>query len=189
MRRFVMTRAVLRRLLGEICGLRPEAVGIDTGRHGKPLLTNQPHGGDIRFNISHSGSLSLIVFASRREVGVDIEETSRRTDIQAVARRFFPTAEADFLAGLADEAERSRVFYGLWTQREALAKAIGSGLNDAVFGSPLQGFDQGSQVVELGRSAWYLRCLDVMPGFAVALALEGRGEPSLSYWDGSTVLS
>ncbi len=59
-------------------------------------------------------------------VGVDLEPV-RPVDTLALARRWFPAPEAAWLAGLPS-GQRDEAFLGLWTQKEAIAKALGTGL-------------------------------------------------------------
>jgi 4'-phosphopantetheinyl transferase len=62
-----------------------------------------------------------------REVGVDIEDTTRRTDVEAIAQRYFAPSERRDLA----QAGRER-FYELWTLKEAYLKARGLGIAAAL---------------------------------------------------------
>jgi len=180
-RRFVVTRAWLRALLGALHGVAPEAVRIGYGRDGKPQMLGGGQG--VCFNVTHGRQVSLLAFALGREVGVDMEEVNRDNDVSAIARRFFSAAEADLLAGLEDQGERYRLFYAWWTQREALAKARGSGLNDAAFFAPLPPPGEQRRVVWLGGASWRLWSPPLAPQHAGAVALEGDGDARLSFWE------
>lgn len=115
----------LGRLLSAYAGSdRPLA--IVRGAHGKPAA---PDAGGIEFNLSHSGSHVLIAFARDQALGVDVEAVDgRHRSIMAIAQRFFAPDEAAALARL-DEAERRLAFLRLWTCKEAVLKALGSGLH------------------------------------------------------------
>ena len=69
-RRFIVSRAALRHILSVSLLAPPPSIEISTGSYGKPKLIE----GDLRFNVSHSGSLALIAVARNRELGIDVEE-------------------------------------------------------------------------------------------------------------------
>lgn len=123
-RDFIVSRAALRRVLGALLGLPPQAVELDIGAHGKPrLAAGGPH-----FNLSHSGDLALIAVCADHAVGVDLEQTGRGlTQLDAIAEAYFsPTERAAYAALPA--ADRGRAFYRVWTRKEAVAKALGLGM-------------------------------------------------------------
>ena len=70
----------------------------------------------------------VLAFARGQPLGVDIERLRQRTVSLDVAQRFFCAREADALADLP-EAHRQTAFLRLWTHKEAVLKAIGSGLS------------------------------------------------------------
>jgi 4'-phosphopantetheinyl transferase len=61
------------------------------------------------------------------DVGVDVECTDRGVNTGGIAARFFAPAEASHLKQLDGEARRDR-FFDFWTLKEALVKALGTGL-------------------------------------------------------------
>ena len=106
---FVATRRALRQQLAERVGLNPEAVPIDIGEDGKPLLGQD----GVYFNLSHTVGFGLVAVADT-PVGVDVE----------LADRVVP--ELPFLGELATALGISRVL--AWCLVEAVIKAHGSGL-------------------------------------------------------------
>lgn len=98
-----------------------------------PLLQapgGKPHfpGGQPAFSISHAGAVAVCAF-SEREVGVDVEQ------VTAVEPSLPSVLQPEELACLrrSPEAEQTRTFYQLWTQKESLIKARGGALAD-IFG-------------------------------------------------------
>ena len=91
--------------------------------NGKPYLPGCPH---IHFNLSHSGSRALAAFAGV-ETGCDIEQI-QQADL-ALAQRFFTRKEYDFIAGQQGSEEQNEAFFRLWTLKESLLKAVGTGLS------------------------------------------------------------
>ena len=101
------SRGVLRALLGRYLDRDPHTLEFALGAHGKPALRERARliaegpGGDLRFNMSHSGTLALYAITAGREVGVDIERARERY-----------TPE----------------FLHAWVAREAAGKCRGTGL-------------------------------------------------------------
>lgn len=178
-RHFIAARGLLRSLLGGYLDLDPAAVRFQYNEWGKPA--SAVPGGDraIHFNLSHSGGLVLYGVSWGREVGVDLEIA--RDDIAAsgVAERFFSPRESAALYALPAPA-RCAAFFRCWTRKEAYIKARGEGLS-----IPLDSFDVSLSPDEpaalLSSSdgpaeceRWSLFDVDPAPGYAAALAVEGR---------------
>ncbi len=71
-RRFVVARGALRELLGRYLGTDPGQIRFTYNAFGKPEL--HPDFGDrLKFNLAHSGDLTLIAIARDADVGVDVE--------------------------------------------------------------------------------------------------------------------
>ncbi len=81
----------------------PAAIELRLGEHGKPMLADPDAA--LRFNLSHSGGLTLIAICQDHEVGIDVERIRRRRG-----------------------RKRPAEFYVEWTKREAIAKCHGVGL-------------------------------------------------------------
>jgi hypothetical protein len=74
-------------------------------------------------SLSHSGGYAALVRAHPAlRVGVDLE-LNRPRDSLAIARTAFSAAEMQTLQAAA-ASERDRLFYAMWTMKEALAKAL-----------------------------------------------------------------
>jgi 4'-phosphopantetheinyl transferase len=173
-RRRAAARALLRGLLGGYLDAAPADIALEAGRHGKPRLAGPSLSG-LHFNVSHSADTALFAFARAAELGVDLERVNARTDITAIARRFFAPGERTSLEALP-ESERRLGFFRCWTRKEAYLKLRGSGISQ-----PLDGFE-----VSVGRAAALLSVkgdpaaarrvrlldLDMTPGFAACLAVE-----------------
>jgi 4'-phosphopantetheinyl transferase len=125
-RRFTVARGLLRKLVARYTGQEAAAVCFALGPHGKPLLALPE--ARLRFNLSHSGGQVLFVFASEREVGIDLEAGARLgEDWPGLARRIFSAREQAELAALPP-ARRRDAFLNGWTRKEAYLKATGQGL-------------------------------------------------------------
>src|SRR4029453_9894215 len=115
--------------LAAYLGCAPDAVRLTLGEHGKPFLDGPFLAGarGLEFNVSHSGGGPLVGIARGQALGVDIETLRRRRPVLDLARRFFAAEEASALASL-DEAHRQMAFLRLWSCKEAVVKALGSGI-------------------------------------------------------------
>lgn len=126
--RFILGRALVRRLLAAQLGLAPDALEITLGPSGKPRLAPLPGAPHTpRFNLSHSGDLVLAGFHPDRAVGVDVEQIRADFDLADIsAQTFAPETHAAWLT--LPPAARPAAFYRAWTRHEAALKATGQGL-------------------------------------------------------------
>lgn len=121
--RFLAGRGRLREILAGYLGADPRELIFDYGEQGKPLLAGV--GEALRFNLSHSGDHAVLAVSRTAEVGVDIEGV--RPVEREVASRTFSAAESAALDALPDEQWLAG-FFRCWTRKEAVVKAIGTGL-------------------------------------------------------------
>ena len=165
-RRFVSAHGAARLITGQHLGAPPEQLRWRRGPHGKPELAGEWQG--VRVNLSHSGELALLAVTANRAVGVDVQEL-RRLDACRLAARFFPAAEARFVAAAPGPAGQVARFTRLWTRKEACVKAAGGRLL-AGMALPVH----AGEVVLPGP--YRVRDVPVPHGFRAALALAG-GQP------------
>ncbi len=175
-RRFVCARGVLRSLLGNYLGVRPEAVEFAYGAQGKPRLATRAVDA-VTFNVSHSDELALFAFARGIEIGVDVEFVRSMPDAEQIAASFFSSREVGRLMSLP-AVLRQDAFFSCWTRKEAYLKAMGSGL-----AKPLDAFDvtfapgEVPQLVVLDDEAettrWKLQALAPATDYKAALVTDG----------------
>jgi 4'-phosphopantetheinyl transferase len=164
-KRFVVSRAALRLVLGRIAGMAPESLRFvrrcghcgSTG-HGKPYLSG---GSGLDFSLAHSGDLALIAVARGRRVGADVERVRTRTDVLAVAGGGFSLAERLEIESQPTDCERREAFFRCWTRKEAYLKALGVGLAGGLDGMA-------------DPARWEVRSLAAPPGYTAAVAAEGQ---------------
>lgn len=176
---FVLGRAVMRQLLGACLNTAPSALVIGYGPRGKPFLNPSTSGGDLRFNLSHSGRLMVIALARGREVGVDLERIDRLADWSLLAERIFSSRELRELRALPASKQREAFFNG-WTRKEAYLKATGEGLTDDLRAIEVT-LAPGQEPRLLGLPAgleaarqWAIQGIPLPPDFAGAVAFEKR---------------
>jgi 4'-phosphopantetheinyl transferase len=124
-------RAALRNVLGERLGVVPSELTFTRDARGRPRLAEgecpNQHA-KLDFNISHAGSYALIALAEGRRVGVDIEKFHPNSDWDTLTTVVFSPSEAVHVASLPEDL-RCNAFYDTWTAKEALLKALGTGLS------------------------------------------------------------
>lgn len=146
----IVSRGTLRTVLAGYLGRSPAALAFDVGPHGKPSLVGP--GPDLQFNVSHANDTLLVVVALDRPLGVDVEDTKRAVELEALVSRYFTSEERDAVAAAADARA---AFFRTWVRKEAVLKARGTG-----FETP--------QAVEAG---WQTHDLELGPTRCAALAL------------------
>ena len=124
-RRFVVSRGMLRMLLGRRLDRAPADISFWYEAHGKPHLTATTP--PLHFNVSHSSDMALYAISNHCVPGVDIEHLDREIDVAAFAQRFFAPREFAELMRIP-AAGRKRALLTLWTRKEAVVKSIGAGL-------------------------------------------------------------
>lgn len=188
---FVVSRGILRRLLGGYLGMAPHAVPIAYGANGKPILLGGPGRGEVlgasspgpasslHFNVTHTTGLGMIAIA-RKRVGVDAERVREIPDSDGLIERFFSPAERAAYRGLPLD-RRSAAFFRGWVCKEAVIKAAGASVQF------LDAFDVeldpgrapavlAARHPVLGGVEWMVSDWTPAPGFVAAVAVEGMGE-------------
>jgi 4'-phosphopantetheinyl transferase len=171
-RRFTVTRALLRTILGRYLHAPPESLAFECNEFGKPSLARSQNPGGVNFNVAHSGDRSLLAFGLATHLGVDVEHTRVERNVTDLARIVFsPSQYGAFLA--LPEVARKRAFFEEWTRKEAVVKALGGGLS-----IPLD-----SIRVERARAPeWFVRNVEVDDHYAAAVAVRTR-TVDLRLWD------
>lgn len=118
----VVSRGTLRGILAQYLGRAPRSLVFEVNEHGKPRLARPSSG--LEFNVSHAGAHLLVAVALDRPVGVDVEDTRDDRDIELVAQRYFTHAERAVLDAVSD---RRAAFFRVWSRKEAVLKARGTG--------------------------------------------------------------
>lgn len=119
---------LLHRLLSSYTGQPESGLVLAAGKYGKPYLLPAAGQPGIHFNLSHAGDYIVFIFSSCTSVGIDIESTDRRADMDRIAARLFLPEETEHLKTLA-AAEKTQYFFRCWTRTESFLKGLGTGLS------------------------------------------------------------
>lgn len=127
---FILGHALTRGLLSQVTGgtVAPADWRFTAGAHGKPEVVCPPGLPHLRVNLSHTRGMAVVALTVGHDVGVDVEWLGRSPPTADLADRFFAPAEAAVVKA-APEAERGETFLAFWTLKEALIKAVGTGLS------------------------------------------------------------
>jgi 4'-phosphopantetheinyl transferase len=187
-RRYVVSHAILRTLLGCATGTPAQNIRLRTEQSIKPVLKleNVP---PVHFSLSRSEELVLIGFASR-PLGVDIERLSASVDVEALANHVFTNREEKVFRRL-DPASRPKAFLQCWTKKEAYLKAIGMGIVvpptaiEVCFGC---GEPAGANGVD-HAAGWFIEVVAPAEGYVGAVAVRGRlWQVEINAFDTSSLL-
>lgn len=120
---YILTRVILRLILSTYIGISPRLIKFYKNDYGKPFILLN----DLHFNISHSNK-KLAIAISKFEIGIDIEYVDPEFDFYEIINLVLSRSELLTLKGLLSHVQRKQ-FFLYWTQKEALLKAIGTGIN------------------------------------------------------------
>lgn len=162
-RRYVAAHGALRHILARYLDADPAALAFARNPWGKPRLADRP----LQFNLSHSGPWAALA-VSGGEVGIDIETMAAAPPLE-VAPLVLSSSERDQLQS-APADRQAALFYGIWTRKEALAKATGQGLSlDLTQITVCAGRFLDVAAIP-GGSTWHLAALPPVPGSLGAVA-------------------
>lgn len=174
---FLVTRGLLRLLLGHYLNCKPNRLIFCVGPQGKPFLVGEPR---LRFNVAHSHGLALFAISLHCEVGVDVERVRPFANDLGIAERYFSQREVEVLRGLEPQ-QRCDMFFHTWARKEAILKASGDGLAIGLEGVEVSVAPQEEARVlrvngrETDARGWTLQALTPAAGYVGAVALPGTG--------------
>lgn len=165
-RRYIAAHVGTREILSRYLQCDPAAVYFEAdGEHGKMRL---PGASAPAFNLAHSGEIALLCVARVRQVGIDIEHVHPLRDLRDLVKGNFTRAER---ARLRAQPEPVEAFFWTWTRKEALLKAVGTGLT-----VELRGIDVSeAEHAEFGDQAYELKSFAPAAEYVAALALPAQG--------------
>jgi 4'-phosphopantetheinyl transferase len=125
-RTYLVAHALVRNTLSRYADVPPEAWQFRPGIHGRPEISAPAT--QLRFSLSHTAGLAACAVILERDIGVDVEDRSRRTAAEG-AERVFSERERRDLCRASTTDHRDRKFLEYWTLKEAYIKARGLGLS------------------------------------------------------------
>ena len=169
-RRFRRRRAFRRVILGDLLGMNAGELEFAHGPFGKPVLSGAA--GVLHFSATHSAGHTWLAVGRVGPVGLDVElEVPLLPELPGLITQLAP-AEQSALQCVV-EGERGIAFLDVWTRKEAVLKAAGTGLRRDLnsFVVPVGALPLGEWVdLGSGTSRWWVQDLQLGPEFHGALA-------------------
>ena len=163
---YIYGRGLLRLLLGRYLNVPPADLSFSHNENDKPSICSTNHS-NLKFNVSHSKDVIVIVITQNYEVGIDVEYENPDLDIDEIRRTLFPVRENEIINALAGNEKRLH-FYKQWTRYEAYLKGLGVG-----FGSDntqlLARID--SPLTQAGLQPWLIASIFLRDGYSSAIAV------------------
>jgi 4'-phosphopantetheinyl transferase len=125
--RFIARRGMLRWLIGDYLNCEPGSLRFGSTQFGKPVLLH-PDAAGLAFNVSHTGGMALLAFAWNCRVGVDVEQVNGGIEVAGIGLDIFSSVEEEALAVARPDSRAT--FLSIWTRKEALLKALGTGFSN-----------------------------------------------------------
>ena len=185
-RRFIVARGILRRLLANYLDIEPKDLEFFYGDRGKPLLELEQLY-PLQFNLSHSQEYVLYGFTYNCLIGVDLEYLREMSDLIKIARRFFSHREYKLLVEESEEA-RLKLFFQLWTAKEAYLKAIGTGITDSLGDVDIDIDEVFSPRLlaikgdEVAAAKWSLYSCVPAPDYIASVAIKTTSLTKIDFW-------
>jgi len=174
--RFVISRAVLKQLLGNYLTLPAPDIEIGSGVNKKPFVING--GRQIEYNMSHSGDAIILAVQGGYPVGIDVEFINNDFSYFEVLADNFSTEEVAYI----NEEEHISRFFKLWTRKEAITKATAQGLDcDLRLLPALDGAFAVQPGIIASGDDWQINSFTVAGNYAVSAATL-QEDDSLSFF-------
>lgn len=177
--RFIVGRAVLRKLSSQYLGCKANEVLFGYNQFGKPYYKNSTL---LKFNLSHSDKLAVIGFSLNLEIGIDIEKINSEYDFADIAQTVFGRNELLMLKKLGP-SDRIARFYELWTRKEAFIKGVGYGLSSSIRLTKISVLSDRVETVSKDAAdenkyiqSWCIESFDPSPSYRAAVAVNGKIE-------------
>ncbi len=177
--RFVAGRGLLREILGGLLRAEPAQLVFAYGENGKPRLAAPVAGRIFHFNVAHSDALAVYLVSGKNPVGVDVERLRRVPEAEAIAARFFSASENAAWRALP-AGRQTEAFFECWTRKEALLKAVGSGLGGLE--NQIQAPSANAPAAAGDSSDFSLHRLVPARGYLAAAAIQSVRPPVCWQW-------
>ncbi|MDB4924604.1 4'-phosphopantetheinyl transferase superfamily protein [Mucilaginibacter sp.] len=122
------------------------------------------------FNISHAGNRVICCATTQGKVGIDIELTA---PVNFDYDDYFTTIEQQ---NIRSNKDPNTEFFKYWTRKEALLKAIGTGVY-----TPLLAMDVSGDIFTYKGETYYLSPIDIDPAYQSCMAHTVKQEIAIQY--------
>lgn len=171
---YLLSRALLRTVLGGYLDCDPASLEFDRSEFGKPCLAGQSS--SLCFNISLSEGLVLCAVSSGARLGADVEFHGHERSMLDVADQYFSALEIAELKRLPS-AQQRQGFFRYWTLKESLIKARGEGLTVPLDSFSFRAVDGAAKLISYpdgfieASERWDFRCFEFGDDYSAAVSL------------------
>ncbi|MFJ2830804.1 4'-phosphopantetheinyl transferase family protein [Streptomyces sp. NPDC087263] len=175
---YASAHAALRAVTAAYSGRPADRIAFVHGRFGKPYVSGDP---GLRVSLSHTDGMSLVAVSRDGPTGVDVERIKPLRDPAGLRRQVLSEWEAARWPADCEDDLHSGLFTH-WTCKEAVLKAMGSGLTGDLTavrvtpGARRRGRVTLHAVPGAAARSWTLQLIDVGPEFRAAIAVADGGE-------------
>ena len=176
---YLVAHALVRRTLSRYGDLAPASWQFSENQYGRPEISapqQQFFKAPLRFNLSHTEGLIACGVVLERDLGVDVENSTRMNNATEVAEHYFSASEVKSLRELANASQQNR-FFRYWTLKEAYIKARGMGLALPLDQFSIRLNDQGAPVgvdftdkIQDDAHLWFFEALNLQENYFAAIA-------------------
>lgn len=164
---FIICRSILKFVLAAYTKLDAKSIQLDYHFNKKPYLSSHPW---LYFNVSHSEDFAVIAI-SLKKVGIDIEYIAKDFTFTNVLPDVFDNNE---VLAIQKAVDIKHTFYKLWTRKEALVKALGTGIDDDFKNIPsLDGHHMIDSKLVKNTENWQVCSFELDDNYLGAVAFEG----------------
>jgi phosphopantetheinyl transferase len=163
-----MARSLLDDLLNRITQRPLSHWHLSWNDAGKPMLCGADGPESLDASLSHSGRIALVGITDLGNIGVDVEyRTSRRSIFEIASYAFGPEELREVESG------GQFAFYKIWTLREALAKACGTGFSTLADGRDYfaGAIKPGTWLATIDGHQWLFSTGELAGDYAVSVAI------------------
>ncbi len=154
-RRFIVAKVWCRCVLGRYLSREPCDVPLNVDARGKPHIVAEANQVDLRFSLSHCGPFAMLAVTVKLNIGVDIQYPIADELWPAVTERLLTPDESAYINDLTPTA-KTLALAEIWTRKEAVAKALGTGLTSQVFSYAVGPSAWGETRCGRGLQVWSL---------------------------------
>lgn len=127
-KKYYYTRCLLKQILSKYIGISAEDISFVHNPNGKPYLCCDKN---IYFNLSHTNEKFCLAIGCTDEIGIDIEAKPESHTMQELMDYFLTEAEqSNVINEFPDNLEHKLL--RMWTQKEAITKALGLTLDSSL---------------------------------------------------------
>lgn len=170
--RYIISHGILRHILSAYVFCAPHDIEFKKLKYGKPVLSSQNVIRQVQFNMSHSKDIACYIVSRNFEVGIDIEFTEAEFDWFNTANYSFTPYEVTNLKNLSKD-QQAREFFSLWTKKEALLKAKGTGLSEVE--------KSCGKLPAIHKGKYQVHSFDCKEGYQGAVAIKDQ-DASICYY-------